>query len=224
MRPAGKLCLPGARVSLSTKKVKGKRPQFPLLFSCFILALALAIINVGPVSAVAKIALASPHDLDNLHLGVGQEGNFKLRVYNRPESENSLRFEITATGGIAPFLSFSDNGFVLDPDTSKQVVVTISPIAQENVYEGDISVYAHGLVEGDGASPVVASVGTRVRLTVTKMAAPPRPLISIILIAIVPCAVVVGIVWLVRRRSRPASAKGKQMSTLSRNSSLATSK
>lgn len=215
MRPAGKLCLPGARVSLSTKKVKGKRPQFPLLFSCFILALALAIINVGPVSAVAKIALASPHDLDNLHLGVGQEGNFKLRVYNRPESENSLRFEITATGGIAPFLSFSDNGFVLDPDTSKQVVVTISPIAQENVYEGDISVYAHGLGEDEEASPVVASVGALVRVTVTKMPAPLRPLIPIILIVIVACAAVVGIVWLVRRRSRPASAKGKQTPTLS---------
>ena len=211
MRHAGKLCLPSARVSLSAKKVKGKRPRFPLLFLFFILALALATINVSPVSAEVKIALASPHDLDNLHLEVGQEGNFKLRVYNRPESENSLRFEITATGGVAPFLSFSDNGFVLDPDTSEQVVVTISPITQENVYEGDISVYARGLVEGKGASPVVASVGTQVRLTVTKMPAPPRPLISIILIATVACAVVVGIVWLVRRRRRSmlASTKGK---------------
>jgi len=211
MRHAGTLCLPGARVSLSAKKVKGKRPRFPLLFLFFILALALATINVSPVSAEVKIALASPHDLDNLHLGVGEEGNFKLRVYNHPESENSLRFEITATGEIAPFLSFSDNGFVLAPDTSSQVVVTISPITQENVYEGDISVYARSLVEGEGASPVVASVGTRVRVTVTKMAAPPRPLISIILIAIVACAVVVGIVWLVRRRRRSmlASTKGK---------------
>jgi len=213
MRPTGSLCLPGARVSSSTKK--GKNPRSPLFFFYLILALALATINVSPASADVKIALASPHGLDNMHLEAGQEGNFKIRVYNRPESDNSYRFEITATGGIAPFLSFSDNGFVLDPDTSKQVVVTISPIAQENVYEGDISVYAHGLGEDEEASPVVASVGALVRVTVTKMPAPLRPLIPIILIVIVACAAVVGIVWLVRRRSRPASAKGKQTPTLS---------
>jgi hypothetical protein len=216
MRPAGKLCLPGARVGLPAKKVKGKRSQFPFLSLFLILALTLAVIDVSPVSAEVKIALASPHDLDNLCLGAGQTGSFKLRVYNRPESESSLRFEITAAGGIAPFLSFSDNGFVLAPDTSEQVVVTISPITQENVYEGEISVYACSLGGDEGGSPVVASVGTRVRLTVTKMPAPPRPMTSVILIVVVACAVVVGTVWVVRRRGRsmPASNKGKQSSTI----------
>jgi hypothetical protein len=208
MRPADALCLPSLQIHISRKKVKGKRSRFPLLLLSFFLALPLVITNVSLVSAEAKIALASPHDLDNMHLEVGQEGNFKLRVYNCPESENSLRFEITTTGEIAPFLSFSDNGFVLAPDTSKQVLVSISPIAQENVYEGDVSVFARSLGEDNEISPVVASVGAQVRVTVTKTPAPARTTTSIILIIIivtVASAAVVSIAWLARRRkaSRP---------------------
>jgi hypothetical protein len=164
--------------------------------------------NASLGSAKAKIALASPHDLDNLHLVVGQEGSFKLRVYNHQESENSLRFEISATGRIAPFLSFSDNGFVLAPDISKQVLVSISPIERENVYEGDISVFARSLGEDNEISPVVASVGAQVRVTVTKTPAPPRTTTSIILIVViitVVSAAVVSIAWAARKRkaSRP---------------------
>jgi hypothetical protein len=209
MRLADSLFQPIGRTSAPIKKEERKRLQLPLLFLFSIIALLLVMTTVGPGSAEVKIALASPHDIDNMRLVAGQGGNFKLRVYNRPESENSLRFEITATGGIAPSLSFSDNGFVLAPDTSEQVTVTISPIMQENVYEGEISIYARSLGKNEGASPVVASVGTTVRVTVVEMPAPTRPPTSIIIIAIVACAVVVSIVWLVRRRSMQESTKSK---------------
>lgn len=206
MRLTGSLSQPSIRTGAPTKKVKSKRPQFLLIFLFSIIALGLVTTTVSLGSAEVKIALASPHDIDNMHLVRGQEGNFKLRVYNRPESENSLRFEITATGEIAPFLLFSDNEFILAPDTSKQVTVIISPITQENVYEGEISIYARSLGENAGSSPVVSSVGTTVRVTVAEMPAPPRPLTSIIIIviiAITACIGAVGIVWLVRKRSMP---------------------
>ena len=212
MRPADSLSQPSGWSSSPTNKVRRKRSQFPLLFLFSIIALALVTITVDPGSAEVKIALASPHDIDNMHLVRGQEGNFKLRVYNRPESENSLRFEITATGEIAPFLLFSDNEFILAPDTSKQVTVIISPITQENVYEGEISIYARSLGENGGSSPVVSSVGTTVRVTVAEMPAPPRPLTSIIIIviiAITACTGAIGIVWLVRRRPMLESTKIK---------------
>jgi hypothetical protein len=135
----------------------------------FGLCLVLAVVSVA--SAGVQIGVSNPPNLDNLYLGVGQETSFEIGVQNYPESENSLRFEIENLG--LP-LSFSDNEFILAPGTSKQVTVTVFPITQEGVYNGEISVSVYSL-EVSGVTPIIPVTGIPVNITVGENIPPAAP-------------------------------------------------
>jgi len=117
-----------------------------------VLALALAAPGVG------ALGLSKPPDLDNIHVTLGENYQFQVRVYGEDEP-----IEVEMVADNIDFVEFDPQQFSLGADESRQVTVTLTP---ENLgtYEGTISACKAGSAQG--GNPVLGAVSADLRVTV----------------------------------------------------------
>jgi len=115
------------------------------------LALGLAAPSVG------ALGLSKPPNLENIHMTLGENYLFSVRVYgeNRP-------IEVEMVADNIDFIEFEPQRFTLAAEESREVTCTLSP---ENLgtYAGSLEARAVSTAPGN---PVIGSVGANLRVTV----------------------------------------------------------
>ena len=109
------------------------------------------------VPSVGAIGLSKPPNLENIHVTLGENYQFSVRVYGENEP---IEVEMIAEG--IDFIEFEPQRFTLAADESREVLCTLSP---ENVgtYEGSLEARAVSMAPGN---PVIGSVGANLRVVV----------------------------------------------------------
>ena len=132
-----------------------------------VMALGLAMPSVG------ALGLSKPANLENLHVALGENYQFTVRVYGE-----SQPIEVELVADNLDFLTFEPQRFTLAADESREVLCTLRP---ENlgVYKGSLEARAVSTAPGN---PVVGSVGANLRVTVEEISHPPPEGVNMIVL------------------------------------------
>lgn len=117
----------------------------------------LAVVFGLAVPSVEALGLSKPANLENLHVALGENYQFSVRIYGE-----SQPIEVEMIADNIDFITFEPQRFTLAAEESREVLCTLRP---ENlgVYQGSLEV---GGVSTAPGNPVIGSVSANLRVVV----------------------------------------------------------